>query len=70
MVYPWLPPPGVPAEVLKTIRMELLKRLWERIQKSMEPRSAQPSLALSERSLVTLVERSVDQLRSRWPQKE
>ncbi|KAI0779228.1 hypothetical protein C8Q74DRAFT_1257898 [Fomes fomentarius] len=38
-VYPCLPPPGVPAEVLKIIRAELLMRLWELIQEGMEPRS-------------------------------
>ncbi len=40
MVYPWLPPQGVPAEVLKITRVEFLKRVWEPvIQKGMEPKS-------------------------------
>ncbi len=47
-VFPWLPPRGVPSEVLKKIRLELLKCLWELIQ---EAKAAQTSPARSERRL-------------------
>ncbi|KAI0779246.1 hypothetical protein C8Q74DRAFT_1367161 [Fomes fomentarius] len=50
-VSPWLPPPGVPLEVLKNIRVELLKRLWELIQGGIYAKSAQTSPALSERDI-------------------
>ncbi|KAI0779251.1 hypothetical protein C8Q74DRAFT_680875 [Fomes fomentarius] len=51
-VFPWAPPRGVPLEVRKNIRVELLKRLWELIQEGMYAKSAQTSPARSERSLV------------------
>ncbi|KAI0779266.1 hypothetical protein C8Q74DRAFT_1412330 [Fomes fomentarius] len=50
-VFPWLPPRGVPLKVLKNIRVELLKCLWELIQEGMYAKSAQTSPARSERSL-------------------
>ncbi len=50
-MFPWMPPPGVPSEVLQNIRLELLKKLWELIQKGMDPMSAQTCPAISERSL-------------------
>ncbi|KAI0779232.1 hypothetical protein C8Q74DRAFT_1216806 [Fomes fomentarius] len=34
-VLPWVPPLGVPSKVLKNIRVELLKRLWDLIHKGM-----------------------------------
>ncbi len=62
MVFPWMPPPGVPSEVLQDIRLELLKKLWELIQKGMDLESAQTSPAISERSLGGFVRSTTSEL--------
>ncbi len=55
-MFPWVPPPGVPSKVLKNIRVDLLKKLWDLIHEGM-PEEDDVSSPFTSSELMSLLKR-------------